>query len=132
MRTGNNTYLLDTNIVSDLLRGKAEIAKGIESANEVFLPIFALGELYFGAQNSQRPLEQKALINQFLKFVTVLNTGQQTAVLYGQIKSQLKKDGKPIPENDIWIAALAKEYGIILVTRDTHFGAVTGLEKINW
>jgi tRNA(fMet)-specific endonuclease VapC len=132
MRTGNNTYLLDTNIVIDLLRGKAEIAKGIESANEVFLPIFALGELYFGAQNSQRPLEQKALINQFLKFVTVLNTGQQTAVLYGQIKSQLKKDGKPIPENDIWIAALAKEYGIILVTRDTHFGAVTGLEKINW
>lgn len=132
MRAGNRSYLLDTNIVIDLLKGKAEIAEEIENAKEVFLPVFALGELYFGAENSQRPADHRSLVDRVLEFVTILPPGQRTAFIYGQIKSQLKKDGSPIPENDIWIAALAIEYGLTLVSRDNHFLRISGLETVEW
>lgn len=132
MGAGNSSYVLDTNIVIDLLKGKAEIAEEIENAREVFLPVFALGELYFGAENSQRPTDHKSLVDRVLEFVTVLHAGHRTAFFYGQIKSRLKKEGRPIPENDVWIAALAMEHGLPLVTRDTHFSRISGLEIVEW
>ena len=82
MKTGNNSFQLDTNIVIDLFRGKLEIAEEINKADIVYLPIFALGELYFGAENSGRSLHQKGFIDKFLEISSILNTSDQTALIY--------------------------------------------------
>lgn len=80
--TGINSLLLDTNIVIDLFRGKKEIAVEIDKAEIVYLPVFALGELYFGAENSGRSSRQMAFIKKFLDLSLILNTSDQTALIY--------------------------------------------------
>lgn len=78
MGAGNSSYLLDTNIVIDLLKGKAEIAEEIENASEIFPPVFASGESFFGADNFQCPADHKSLVDRVLEFVTVLHAGYRT------------------------------------------------------
>lgn len=63
---------------------------------------------------------------------TVLACDAETAQHYGQIKNRLRAKGKPLPENDIWIAALALQYGLVLVTRDAHFNKITSLSVVPW
>lgn len=125
--TGNNSFLLDTNVVIDLFRGKREIAIEIDKANIIYLPIFALGELYFGAENSDRSFHQMAFIKKFLDLSYILNTTDQTALIYGHLKHYLKTKGTPIPENDLWIGALAIEHTLPLVTRDSHSDLLPGI-----
>jgi tRNA(fMet)-specific endonuclease VapC len=132
MMTGSKSLLLDTNIVIDLFRGKREIAEGIDKADLVFLPVFALGELYFGAENSDRSFHQMSFIKKFLEISTILNTSDQTALIYGRLKKYLKLKGTPIPENDIWIGALALEHALPLVTRDRHFDLLPEIQIITW
>jgi tRNA(fMet)-specific endonuclease VapC len=68
--------------------------------------------------NMERNIEK---IDEFVANSTILSCDAYTAKIYGKIKGDLKKKGKPIPENDIWIAALADQYGLLLVTKDSHF-----------
>jgi tRNA(fMet)-specific endonuclease VapC len=96
------------------------------------LPSVALGELYFGAYRSgfrERQLNQLA---EFVIAVSILDVGANTADHYGTIKAQLAEAGTPIPENDIWIAALAREYSLPIVTRDRHFSMVSALTVLAW
>ena len=130
--TGNNSFLLDTNVVIDLFRGKREIAQEIDKADVVYLPVFALGELYFGAENSGRSSHHMVIMKKFLEFSLILNTSDQTALIYGRLKKELKSKATPIPENDIWIGALAIEHTIPLVTRDSHFDLLPEIQIINW
>jgi tRNA(fMet)-specific endonuclease VapC len=71
-------------------------------------------------------------IRNFLTGVVMLGQSETTAECYGQIRADLAKAGTPIPENDIWIAALAREQGMLLVTRDAHFQRISGLNIVNW
>lgn len=130
--TGNKEYALDTNVIIDLFKGNREIADKIDLAKKVFLPIPALGELYLGAESSGRKSDHLKQISTLLKLVQILNTSEQTAEIYGTIKSYLKRQGKPIPENDIWIAALSKEHNLPIVSRDIHFTYVPDLQIIEW
>jgi tRNA(fMet)-specific endonuclease VapC len=132
MKTGNKAYALDTNIIIDLFKGNKSIADKIDQAKNIYLPVPALGELYLGAENSDRKQHHLQQINMLLKLVQVLNTSEQTAEVYGSIKTHLKRQGKPIPENDIWIAALAKEHNLPVVTRDNHFKHIPDLKIIEW
>lgn len=68
----------------------------------------------------------------FLSRVRILPVTAQTAVCYAEIRGKLKKAGTPIPENDIWIAALAKEHALPILTGDFHFDLVTGIERLDW
>lgn len=92
-RTGSKTYLLDTNIVIDLLKGEENIANQIDKSTGVLLPVFALGELYLGAENSNRRQFHFDQINAFLSIATVLHTSDETALIYGNMKSELKRKG---------------------------------------
>jgi tRNA(fMet)-specific endonuclease VapC len=132
MRTGNKAYALDTNIIIDLFKGNRAIADKIDQAKTIYLPAPALGELYFGAENSERKQHHLQQINMLLQLVQVLSISEQTAEIYGSIKTHLKRQGKPIPENDIWIAALAKEHSLPVVTRDNHFKHIPDLKTIEW
>jgi tRNA(fMet)-specific endonuclease VapC len=117
----NGRILLDTNIVIAVFSGEESIQRYIEKANEIFIPVIVIGELYFGAYNSMNMERNIEKIDEFVANSTILSCDVYTAKIYGKIKGDLKKKGKPIPENDIWIAALAAQYGLLLVTKDSHF-----------
>jgi tRNA(fMet)-specific endonuclease VapC len=124
--------LLDTNIISAWLKGEKVIVDKIDESNEVYLPVQAVGELYYGAQYSTNVQFNIENITRLTSFYPVMNTNQQTALIYDNIKALLRKRGKPIPENDIWIAAIAQQYDLSLITRDRHFDEIKGLSVENW
>ncbi len=91
-----------------------------------------LGELHFGAQRAQRRQEQPAYICDLLKYTVVVFSDQRTTEHYGQVKAELAQIGKPIPDNDLWIAATARQHNLPLATRDAHFAHVPGLQTLSW
>ncbi|HYL04797.1 MAG TPA: type II toxin-antitoxin system VapC family toxin [Thermoanaerobaculia bacterium] len=125
-------YLLDTNIVTALFKQDAAIHAGLAAAEEVLLPSTVLGELYYGAARSARRQENVERLEEFAATCTVLATDGQTARVYGRIKDELRSRGRPIPDNDLWIAASARQHGLVLVTRDHHFKQVDGIQTEAW
>ncbi|NET35388.1 MAG: type II toxin-antitoxin system VapC family toxin [Cyanothece sp. SIO1E1] len=125
-------YLLDTNIIIGLFASEASIIDNLAQADEVFIPSIALGELYYGARKSGRPQENLKQIEELVANSAVIGCDANTARRYGDVKNRLKIKGRPLPENDVWIATLALQYGLILVTRDAHFQAVEDLQTIAW
>ena len=123
----NGRHLLDTNIVIAIFADEAVVRQKLATAREVFVPSVVLGELYYGAQKSARVASNVARVDEFAANSIVLVCDVDTARHYGQIKRDLRAKGQPIPENDVWIAAVAKQYQLTLVTRDGHFNNVDGL-----
>lgn len=124
----NGKYLLDTNTVIAFLRNDEEIVEKITEQAEVYVPVTVVGELYFGAFKSKKQEENLRKISNLLEDIIVLDNNVQTARIYGEIKNQLKEKGKPIPENDIWIASIAKQYDLTLITNDLHFKEIDDLK----
>ena len=128
----NGNYLLDTNIVIALFKEDQAVIEGIQEANEVSIPAIVLGELYYGAYKSSLKSKNELKIDELGTEGKVLDITKTTSKLYGKIKNQLKEQGTPIPENDIWIAALALEFDLTLVTRDKHFNHIKGVTLEKW
>jgi len=125
-------FLLDTNIVIGLFANEYHIINNIRSSEAIFIPAIVIGELFYGAENSSKKEVNKNKIEEFANESTVLECTIETARQYGRIKSKLKYKGTPIPENDIWIAALSIQNDLILITRDKHFEFVEGLRVEKW
>jgi tRNA(fMet)-specific endonuclease VapC len=104
----------------------------LNQKQEVFLCVPVLGELRYGALASIRVEQNLARLDQLAGSMPVLPCDQATAASYGVVKLQLRGKGKPIPENDVWIAALARQHELTLVTRDSHFESVDGLLLELW
>lgn len=128
-------YLLDTNICVYLLNGddllKNKVAKigscSINISNSV------LAELYFGAYNSKKISENLQKIGQFKKNLNILSDTEESAMVFGRIKSELKSKGKIIEDFDILIASIAVVNNCIVVTNnDDHFSRIEGLQVENW
>ena|SRR5665647_543507 len=115
--------LLDTSAYSNLMRGNMKISELLDDADEVFLCSIVVGELLAGFKRGSREQENKAILKDFLSISNVgtLNIDDSTAERYSIILDYLKKSGTPIPTNDIWIAASAMQYGLVLLTSDQHF-----------
>jgi tRNA(fMet)-specific endonuclease VapC len=124
-------FLLDTNIVIALFSGEAHVSDLVRQS-EVFVPNTVLGELYYGARKSSRPSENIDRIQTFARATEILNCDGVTAFVYSQIRWGLHVDGRPIPENDIWIAAIAIQHALTLATRDEHFNYIADLRKEHW
>lgn len=101
-------------------------------AESLFIPVIVLGELCFGALGSSRAEENLRRLQEFAEVSNILTCEQATARTYGEAKDGLRRKGCPIPENDIWIAATAIQHDLILVSRDSHFEHVDGLEPQCW
>jgi tRNA(fMet)-specific endonuclease VapC len=129
--TGNK-IVLDTNIVAAWLKGEEGIADKIDKAKEVYLPIIVIGELYYGAHYSTKVQKNISDIVRLTSQYNTLSIDESTTILYGQIKTKLRKKGKPVPENDIWIAAIAMQYNLIIITRDKHFKEIEGIKIRAW
>src|SRR5438309_795514 len=124
--------LLDTNIIIAPFAQDAAVQSQLAATQDVFVPSITLGELYYGARRSGRSAANLARIDQYAAHSTVLRCGTVTAQQYGEIRNLLRLKGKPIPENDIWIAAIAQQHQLTLVSRDEHFTAVYGLLVEKW
>lgn len=120
-------YLLDTNIVIALFANDVSVVKHLQNKENIFIPSIVLGELFYGASKSTNVKTNIERIKNFADNTSILSCDSETARFYGAIKSQLKSMGKPIPENDIWIASIAKQYELILITRDDHFKFVEAI-----
>jgi tRNA(fMet)-specific endonuclease VapC len=129
--TGSN-ILLDTNIVIELFKGNPAVAAHFQSYQSAKIPFAVLGELYLGAYRSSNPIKHLKQVNDFSAKCNVLHADNNTANNYTLIKTALLNKGKPIPENDMWIAAVARQHQLNLVTRDKHFNEIDGLSIEHW
>jgi tRNA(fMet)-specific endonuclease VapC len=125
-------YLLDTNIIIALFADEASVRTNLAQAEEVFIPSIAIGELYYGARKSGRTQDNLARVDELVANSAVLGCDAETARRYGEVKNGLRLKGRPLPENDIWIAALALQHNLTLVTRDAHFQEVENLQAVTW
>jgi tRNA(fMet)-specific endonuclease VapC len=120
------------NIVIALLEGDDTVLSNLDRAPEVFIPAVAVGALFFGAAKSGRPSENTARVERFAAGRSIIPCDLDVAREYGCLKQRLREKGRPLPENDIWIAATYIHHGMVLVTRDRHFQEVEDLEIEDW
>jgi tRNA(fMet)-specific endonuclease VapC len=123
--------LLDTNIVIALFADDRKIQRKLKRST-VYMASIVVGELMYGALKSARVQDNLKRIEDFAHANTVLACDLDTARSYGHIKQQLRSRGKPLPENDIGIAALARQHDLTLVSRDAHFQEVGDLKLEIW
>jgi tRNA(fMet)-specific endonuclease VapC len=128
----NGKRLLDTNIVVAFLTGDQKVQERLDGVPELLIPMVVLGELYYGAAHSGRPQENAIMVEKFAHSCVMLGIDVQTAQLYGLLKAEQRAKGRPIPENDLWIAACARQHHLVLVTRDHHFDQIAGFSTEIW
>ena len=124
--------LLDSDAYSQLMRGRHQVHDLVRRAEEIFLSAIVVGEIMFGFRHGTRFDENMAELRAFFDnpYTHLLPVGQATADRYSRIATALRAKGRPIPTNDIWIAAHAMETGADLVSADGHFEHVDGLAWI--
>jgi len=117
------TVLLDTSAYSALQRGHQPVIEVLRRSESVAVSPVVLGELYSGFRAGSRWAENAAQLARFLSkpSVRVLNVTEETALRYAEVDSYLRKKGRPMPRNDVWIAAVALEHGLQLLTLDARF-----------
>jgi tRNA(fMet)-specific endonuclease VapC len=120
-------YLLDTNIAIAILEGELSVRNQLGVCQTVYLPCIALGELL-----SARVDENIARLQQLARITTTLQVDESTAKNYGTLKHLQRMRGRPLPDNDLWIAALAQQFDLTLVTRDSHFAQIEDLSVVRW
>lgn len=121
--------LIDTNIYSLAMRGAEEIVEILRHARHIGISAISIGELFSGFRGGKREQQNRRELYQFLDSprVALYSVNEETADYYSAVLHQLRLQGTPIPTNDIWIAAIAFQHGLPLLTRDEHFSKVTGL-----
>ena len=123
--------LLDTSVIVEVLRSNAAIVEFLGGiGNDIYIPAIVIGELLYGANKSAETEHNTEMVHKFTNKAKILAVDADVAEYYAQIKNDLLKTGIKIPENDLWIAAIAKKYGLALVTFDNHFKHINNLETI--
>ena len=123
---------LDTNRYSDLGLGNADVLELVESADKVWLPFVVVAELRAGFSLGTKAVRNEAVLRRFLlqPKVDVLYPDDQTTHHYANVYLQLRRQGKPIPTNDMWIAALVLQHSLTLCARDRHFDALPQIPRV--
>jgi|LQYC01.1.fsa_nt_gi tRNA(fMet)-specific endonuclease VapC len=121
---------LDTDVSIKFLNGDTVVESIILKYYEIYLPVVVVGELIFGALNSKHPEQNLARHRKLIQRSKLLRISEVTANAYARTRLGLKKKGKPIPENDIWIAAACIENKLPLLSNDAHFKEIDHLNLI--
>lgn len=122
--------ILDTNALSAWADGQPAVRSHFQSAARVVVPVVVLGEYLFGILQSRYQQRYEEWLDQNLPSVELAVVGLETAREYAQIRPGLKQRATPIPANDAWIAALARQHGLPVLSNDAHFDAVSGIRRI--
>ena len=127
-----NSVLLDTSVVIRHFRDANALADKLAAYEELYLPGPAWPSFTTELQRSDRPQQHLDQIERFLVAADVLTPDQDTSKHYGKIAAELARKGTPIPQNDIWMAALSIQCGLPLATTDQHFQHIDGLTLLLW
>lgn len=124
--------ILDTNGLSALADGDATLEPILRQATGIALPAIVLGEYRYGIRQSRNRVRYERWLAEAMAEYQVLSVDEGTAGHYAEVREELKSKGRPIPANDLWIAALVRQHGLPLLSRDQHFDFVSGLQRIGW
>lgn len=124
--------LIDTNIYSYALKGDGDVFEVLRKTDEIGFSVISIGELLSGFKGGGREQKNREELEIFLDSprVVVYSVNEDTSEFYAEIINNLRKIGRPVPTNDIWIAAVAFQNGLKLFTKDTHFKAIAGLSLV--
>ena len=124
--------VLDSSAYIDFCKGDSKTVQIIRSAESVFVPFIVLGELRGGFLSGSQTLKNEQILTRFLNEyqVDVLYPDDQTAHHYARLHHQLRKQGTPIPQNDLWIAALVSQHDLYLCARDKHFDVFPQIPRV--
>ena len=124
--------ILDTNALSAAADGQSAAIDVIARADRIAVPVVVLGEYQIGIAQSKRRVDYENWLQDWIAAVEVFDIDKDTAQHYAAIGLSLKRIGKPIPTNDLWIAALCRQHSLSLLSRDRHFDAVAGIQRLDW
>ena len=124
--------ILDTNGLSALADGDPQLEPILRKINELAIPVTVLGEYQYGIAQSRHRLRYAEWLAKLVANRRVLRIDEATASEYATIRGELKRAGQPIPANDVWIAALARQYAMPVISRDEHFDFVPNIERVGW
>ena len=122
--------ILDTNALSAWAEGRPAVEDFLRSADRLVVPSIVLGEYYFGIRQSRHRNRYEDWLRRYLPLAEIATVTHATADAYAAIRLELKRSGKPLPSNDVWIAALARQHVLPVLSNDTHFDMVAHLERI--
>jgi len=124
--------ILDTNALSAAAESEPSALEIVAHAGRVAVPVVVLGEYRLGIAQSRYGAQYENWLREWIAAVEVLDVDRQTTHSYAAIGSELKRKGKPIPANDLWIAALCRQHSLPILSRDRHFDWVDGIRRINY
>jgi tRNA(fMet)-specific endonuclease VapC len=124
--------ILDTNALSAWIDGNSAIEGVLAQAATLKLNSISLGEFRFGILQSRHRLEYENQLSSIESDLETLTIDGSTAMLYALVRHELKSQGRPIPYHDIWIAALARQHRLPILSRDTHFDGARGIQRVDW
>jgi len=124
--------ILDTNALSAWADGDPAIEPLLRTASRLVIPVVVIGEFEFGIRQSRHASRYADWLNVNLDTVEVARIDRAIAAFYGAVRLELKQAGTPIPINDTWIAAVARHERLPIISRDGHFDAVRGVERVSW
>jgi tRNA(fMet)-specific endonuclease VapC len=124
--------ILDTNALSAFVDGDPGVGEILRRESRAAIPVIVLGEFRYGMATSRHRAAYETWLDRHLPAFEILMVTDETAVVYATLRLGLKQSGQPIPANDAWIAALALEHRLSILSRDQHFDAVAGLRRTAW
>ena len=124
--------ILDTNALSAFVDGDAGVGDALRTQARAAIPVIVLGEFRYGIAQSRRRSSYEAWLESSLIHFDILPVTDETAIAYATLRVTLKRSGRPIPSNDAWIAALALQHHLPILSRDEHFDVVPGLNRRSW
>ncbi len=127
----NGKFLLDTNVVIAFLTDDKSVHRP-NPTDQLYVSSTVIGEMFYGVFNSNQVEENTNRLVEFVRDTVSVPCDNGTARVYGEVKSALRKRGRPIPDNDIWIAAVAIQHSLSLVSRDEHFTNIDQLNLVRW
>src|SRR5277367_358815 len=136
-RSGNvdlrdTPLILDTNALSAAADGHPGVLAILADVQQLSLPVVVIGEYRYGIAQSRHKASYRRWLDALITECSVLDITEQTTNHYAAIGLELRDAGKPIPTNDLWIAALCRQYELPLLSRDRHFDAISGIQRLDW
>ena len=132
MGIGDAGLILDTNALSAAADEHLGVISVLAGVRELALPVVVIGEFRYGIAQSRHKARYRRWLDGLITDCTVLDINEQTTHHYAAINVELRQAGKPIPTNDLWIAALCRQHDLPLLSRDRHFDLVSGVQRLDW
>lgn len=124
--------ILDTNALSAAAEDNPAIILILSAVEELALPVIVLGEYRYGIAQSRYSARYSRWLEALVVDCRVLEVSDETTHHYAAVSLELRQAGRPIPTNDLWIAALCRQYDLSILSRDRHFDLVPGIRRVDW